>query len=179
MPWRQAQACMAWTNRSVCMQKVVLEPPFFLQCLIFLVRMLSAHVKESKTVWIRRRGFRITGTGFWITIVSGIPDSLSCIPDFRSPIFWNPQAKMSRIPDSLSCVPDSTGKFSLDSPRLELARVAVARQVQSDNVTTNLMLVLIFSLPKWNCKHDGVYHWDTCVSKLWQLWNKRDKMLED
>ena len=41
------------------MQKLVLEPPFFLQCLIFLVRMLSAHVKESKTVWIRRRGFRL------------------------------------------------------------------------------------------------------------------------
>ena len=79
-------------------QKLVLEPPFFHQCLIFLVRMLSVHVKESKTVWIRRRGFRITGTGFRISIVSGIPDSLSCIPDFRSPIFWNPQAKISRIP---------------------------------------------------------------------------------
>ena len=42
-----------------------------------------------------------------------------------------------------------------------------------------LVLFFFFSLPKWNCKHDGLYHWETCVSKLWQLWNKRDKMLED
>ena len=51
-------------------QKLVLEPPFFLQCLIFLVRMLSAHVKESKTVWIRRRGFRITGNTILVSSLS-------------------------------------------------------------------------------------------------------------
>ena len=131
------------------MQKLVLEPPFFSSMFDFFGQDVI-RPQESKTVWIRRRGFRITGTGFRISIVSGIPDSLSCIPDFRRPIFWNPQAKISRIPDSLSCVPDSIGKYFLDSPRLELARVAVAQQVQSDNVTTNQILVLFFSLPKWN-----------------------------
>ena len=62
-------------------------------------------------------GFRIPGTGFqylsvelgfWIPIVSGIPDSLSCIPDsktkdsgFLKQNFQGsriPQAKISRIP---------------------------------------------------------------------------------
>ena len=35
--------------------------------------------------------------GFWIPIVSGIPDSLSCSVRIPKP----------RIPDSLSCIPDS------------------------------------------------------------------------
>ena len=42
--------------------------------------------------WILRRGFQIPGylfqslsleLGFWIPVVSGIPDSLSCIPDSK------------------------------------------------------------------------------------------------
>ena len=52
------------------------------------------YVSESKTV--PRHGFRIAGTGFhslsvelefWIPIASGIPDSLSCIPDSTSTFF--------------------------------------------------------------------------------------------
>ena len=61
---------------------------------------------------------------------------------------------------------------------MQLARVAVEWQVLSNNVVF-INVGFFFSLPKWNCKHNGLYHWDTCVSKLWQLWNKRDKMLED
>ena len=48
--------------------------------------------------------------GFWITIVSGIPNSLSCIPDLKAqdsefhkqkvPGFRIPQAKNSRILES-------------------------------------------------------------------------------
>ena len=43
--------------------------------------------------WVLRRVFRISGTGFqslsverefWIPIVSGIPFSLSCIPDSKA-----------------------------------------------------------------------------------------------
>ena len=54
----------------------------------------SPHVRESKTV--PRHRFRIAGTGlhslpvelgFWIPIASGIPDSLSCIPDSTSKFF--------------------------------------------------------------------------------------------
>ena len=64
----------------------------------------SPHIRESMT-WIRILflGFQIPGTGFkslsvelgfWISIVSKIPDSLSCIPDSRIhkpnfPGFWN------------------------------------------------------------------------------------------
>ena len=46
--------------------------------------------------WVQQRVFRISGTGFqslsvergfWVPIVSGIPVSLSCIPDSASKIF--------------------------------------------------------------------------------------------
>ena len=52
--------------------------------------------------------------GFWITIVCRIPDSLSCIPDYKAldsefhkqnfPLFriWIPQAEISGISDSLT-----------------------------------------------------------------------------
>ena len=55
------------------------------------------HVRECKRVLdsgFHSRGFRIPGTGFqslsvevefWISIVSGIPDSLSCISDSKAP----------------------------------------------------------------------------------------------
>ena len=48
---------------------------------------------NSLGLWIPQSGFRIPGThfqflsvelGFWIPIVSAIPDSLSCIPDSNS-----------------------------------------------------------------------------------------------
>ena len=51
-------------------------------------------IQDSLGFWIPRRGFRIPGTGFkslsvavgfWISIVSGIPDSLSCISDSKAP----------------------------------------------------------------------------------------------
>ena len=54
----------------------------------------SPHARESKMV--PRHGFRIAGTGFhslsvelgfWIPIASGIPDSLSCIPDSTNKFF--------------------------------------------------------------------------------------------
>ena len=69
--------------------------------------------------WILSSGFRFPSTGFqslpvefrfWITIVSGIPDSLSCISDSEAqdsgfhkqkvPGFRIPQAKNSRILES-------------------------------------------------------------------------------
>ena len=57
-------------------------------------------IQDSLGFWIPPHGFRISGTrfrsvlvglGFWISIVSGIPDSLSCIPDSRaqdSGFYW-------------------------------------------------------------------------------------------
>ena len=47
-------------------------------------------IQDSLGFWIPRCGFQIPGTGFqylsvelgfWIAMISGIPDSLSCIPD--------------------------------------------------------------------------------------------------
>ena len=55
-------------------------------------------IQDSLGFWIPRCGYRIPGTGFqsfsmelgfWIPIVGGIPDSLSCTP--------NPHAKVSQI----------------------------------------------------------------------------------
>ena len=77
-------------------------------------------VQDGFGLWIPRRGFRIPGTGFqslslelgfWILIVSRIPNSLNCVPDFRTqdfgfqkynfPWFQIPQAKIFRIPESV------------------------------------------------------------------------------
>ena len=68
-------------------------------------------IQDSLGFWIPHCGFRIPGTGFWylsvelgfwIPIGSGIPDSLSCIPDSKTrdfrfheqnvPTFQIPQA---------------------------------------------------------------------------------------
>ena len=47
-------------------------------------------IQDSLGFWIPRSGFRIDGAGFqslsvelWIPIISGIPDSLSCILDSK------------------------------------------------------------------------------------------------
>ena len=54
---------------------------------------LTKRIQDNLGFWIPLRGFRIPGTGFqslsvelrfWIPIVSGIPDSLSCIPDSKA-----------------------------------------------------------------------------------------------
>ena len=53
----------------------------------------SEGIQDSLGFWIPYRGFQIPGTGFqslsvelafWIPIVNGIPDSLSCIPDSKA-----------------------------------------------------------------------------------------------
>ena len=55
-----------------------------------ICRPMYKGIQDSLGFWIPRRGFRIPGTGFqslsvelgfWIPIVSGIPDSLSSFPD--------------------------------------------------------------------------------------------------
>ena len=74
---------------------------------------ISLHIRESRTVgfWIPRYGFRTPGTGFqyllvelgfWIPIVRGIPNSLSCIPGFH----LSPGLRIT----------DSTSKNLSDSP---------------------------------------------------------------
>ena len=74
-------------------------------------------IQDSLGFWIPHRGFRIPGTGFqylsvelgfWIPIVTGIANSLSCNSGFQSPGFRIPQAKFFRILDSTSKnLPDS------------------------------------------------------------------------
>ena len=77
-------------------------------------------IQDSLGFWIPRCGFRIPGTwflylsvehGFWILIISGIANSLSCNPDSKTEIqkqnflwFRIPQAKFPgfRNPDSLA-----------------------------------------------------------------------------
>ena len=44
--------------------------------------------------------FQSVELGFWIAIVSGIPDSLSCILDSNAQDSEVPQTKISRIPRS-------------------------------------------------------------------------------
>ena len=71
------------------------------------------HVRESITPCkgIPRRGFRVSGTvfqsflvelGFRIPILSGIPDSLSCIPDSKTQNSGFRKRKIYQIPDFTS-----------------------------------------------------------------------------
>ena len=71
---------------------------------------LMRGIQDSLGFWIPRRGFRISGIGshyfsvqfgFWIPIVSGIPDSLSCIPDSKAQDSEFRKQKIFRIPESL------------------------------------------------------------------------------
>ena len=66
---------------------------------------------DSRGFWIPRCGFRITGTGFqflsvelefWVPIVSGIPDSLSCIPDSK---VQDSRFHQQKLPDSEILIP--------------------------------------------------------------------------
>ena len=91
--------------------------------------------------------------GFCISIVSGIPDSLGCIPDskaqdfgflqlfsgFQSPGFRIPTAVLRiptpRIPDSHSCTPDSNARgFRISTAVL---RIPKRRIPDSYNCTPN------------------------------------------
>ena len=68
-------------------------------------------IQDSLGFWIPRWGFRIPGTGFqflsvelefWISIVSGIPDSLSCIPDSKA---QDCRFHQQKFPDSEILIP--------------------------------------------------------------------------
>ena len=68
-------------------------------------------IQDSLGFWIPRCGFRIPGTGFqflsvelefWIPIVSGIPDSLSCIPDSKA---QDSRFHQQKFPDSEILIP--------------------------------------------------------------------------
>ena len=41
-------------------------------------------IQDSLGLWIPHRGFRIPSTGLQTPIVSGIPDSMSCIPNSKA-----------------------------------------------------------------------------------------------
>ena len=80
-------------------------------------------IQDSLRFWIPHRGFRIPGTefqylsvelGFWIPVVTGIPNSLSCNSGFQRTGFRMPQTKFSRILDSVSKnLPDSLTSTAL------------------------------------------------------------------
>ena len=79
---------------------------------------LCKGIQDNLGFWIPLRGFRIswwwisvfvsgTVVGFWIAIVGGIPDSLSCIPDSK--------AQDLGFKRKFSQILDPTGKTFLDS----------------------------------------------------------------
>ena len=63
-------------------------------------------IQDSLRFWTPRRGLRIRKTGLRIAMVSGIPDSLSCIPESKALDFGIPQAK------SFDCL-SSPGFFTI------------------------------------------------------------------
>ena len=88
---------------------------------------LMEGIQDSLGFWIPHPGFRIPGTGFQslsvevafrLPIVSNIPDSLSCILDYKTPNsgFYEQEFPGYRIPWArISRIPDSTGKNFPDS----------------------------------------------------------------
>ena len=89
------------------------------------------HVRESITPCkgIPRRGLRIPGTafqsflvdlGFWIPILCGIPDSLSCIPDSKTRNSGFHKGKIYQIPDFTSRnFPDSGDRIPLHGVKIK------------------------------------------------------------
>ena len=58
----------------------------------------SLHVRGCKTVF-PRRGFQVLELAFGFPVVSGVPDSLSCIPDSKA---QDPSLYKQNFPDSLT-----------------------------------------------------------------------------
>ena len=89
------------------------------------------HVRESITTCkgIPHRGFRISGTvfqsflvelEFWIPILNGIPDSLSCIPDPKTRNSVFDKGKIYQIPDFTSKnFPDSGDRIALHGVKIK------------------------------------------------------------
>ena len=91
----------------LCGERMKLE--VFKSCVLSGFFAPCKEIQDSFGVLIPRRGFRIPVTGFqalkhgfWFSIVSGIPDSLSYIPDIKAQDFGYHKYNFSRIPESTS-----------------------------------------------------------------------------
>ena len=78
-------------------------------------------IQDSLKFWTPRCGFQIPGIGFqslsvelWfrIPVVSGIPDSLSCIPDSKAKDSEFHNQKIFRIPESIKRGRDNVVSWS-------------------------------------------------------------------
>ena len=105
-------------------------------------------IQDSLGFWIPRHGFRIPGTGYriffsgtWIPVVSGIPDSLGCIPDSKAqdsgfhrqtfPRFRIPHAKISKIPDYTSKNFQDSGFHMQKFPRFRIPQAKHSKILES------------------------------------------------
>ena len=91
----------------LCGERMKLE--VFKSCVLSGFFAPCKEIQDSFGVLIPCRGFRIPVTGFqalkhgfWFSIVSGIPDSLSYIPDIKAQDFGYHKHNFSRIPESTS-----------------------------------------------------------------------------
>ena len=110
--------------------------------------------QESLRFWILNLGFRIQGTGFqslsvklgfWIPIVSGIQDSLSCIPDskVRDSVFRNADS-LTWCDTCLSRASDSgevKGFVTCSTAQLACNCVPKANFVHSETFSLNSRIV--------------------------------------
>ena len=124
----------------------------------------SPHVRKCRTVLysgfhaLDSGWFQSVELGFLIPIFSGVPDSLSCIPDSKAQDsdsrYWIPNFLsvelgfmipiVSRIPDSLSCMPDSKAQdswffcqWNLDSGFQSLVVFRIPRPRIPDSISKN------------------------------------------
>ena len=107
------------------------------------------HLRESKTVLdsgIPHRGFRIPSTGLRIPIVSGIPDSMSFIPDFKAQVSGFHKQKfplLTRCPKQN--FPDSGIRNPLHGaitvPQRALGKIGISSSVQNHSVCFYLVVL--------------------------------------
>ena len=90
-----SQYLKTWgVDRPALYRRGVHTTPDIFSCQHIVVNIVAPckGIEDSLGFWIPRRGFPISGSwfqslsvelGFWIPILSRIPDSLSCIPDSK------------------------------------------------------------------------------------------------
>ena len=120
-PWPEWQCDHLWSLLNISDRRSVKVVRF---CRKYLYRDSSVSIvapcegiQDSPGFWIPCRGFRIPGTGiqflivelgFWIPVVSVIPESMSCIPDSKAQDSGSRKQKILgfRNPDSVGLIVD-------------------------------------------------------------------------
>ena len=96
-------------------------------------------IQDSLGFWIPHRGFRIPSTRLRISIVSGIPDSMSCIPDSKAQVSGFHKQKLpllTRCPKQNFLDPASKSLIhgAITVPQRALGKIGISSSVRNHSV---------------------------------------------